>query len=219
MRREVVPRCAPSARLAGVVLACLVAGCGGGLPILEPARTLNPGEVRAMGGFSSQFALGNLAAAQRGAVNETAGTTTAPAPGDQLYAQGALVAAAVSPGLAPVVGANVGIPGDFEGGIMYTGRDLHIDFRRSFSLSSTWDLSVGAGGTAILYGEGGSQASVPGVDLGHLHGWGGDIPVLVGYQSDGDLYMIGSASTAGSRARASAMSRASRGRRTSGRPR
>ena len=28
------------------------------------------------------------------------------------------------------------------------------------------------------------------VDLGSLHGWGADAPVLVGYSSDGDLYMV-----------------------------
>jgi hypothetical protein len=190
MGRVVVPPGSLASWLAGAALVSLLVACGGGLPALEPARTLNPGEVRAVGGFSGHFALGNVAAVQRAAVNETAGATSAPAPGDQVYAQGALVSAAVGPGIAPVAGANVGIPGQFEAGIMYTGRDLHLELRRSFSLSATWDLSVGVGGTAVLYGEGGAQTSVPGVDLGHMHGWGGDVPVLVGYQSDGDLYMI-----------------------------
>ncbi len=176
--------------LAGAVLIACAAGCGAGMPLMTPARTLDQGQVRALAGFSSNLAVGNVSAAQRAAVNETAGSTTAPPPGDVTYAEGALVAAAVGPGIAPLGGARVGIGAQFEGGLMYSGRDLRIDVRRSFSLSPTWDLSIGVGGSAILYGQNTSDASVPGVDLGHLHGWGADVPFLAGYQSDGDLYMI-----------------------------
>ena len=69
---------------------------------------------------------------------------------------------------------------------------MRADLRKSFDLSSTWSLSVGAGGTAwSKAARSGAPAShVPDVDLGRLHGWGADVPVLVGYQSDGDLYMF-----------------------------
>ncbi len=41
----------------------------------------------------------------------------------------------------------------------------------------------------MLYGHQ-SGSELPDVDLAQAHGWGGDIPVLVGYASDGGLYMV-----------------------------
>jgi hypothetical protein len=166
-----------------------VAGCGGGLPLLHPAQTLRPGEVRAFAGFSSNVAVGGLATAARSAVNQAAGNPGPPPPGDVAYAEGALVAASVGPGLAPIVGARVGVGAQSEAGLGYTGRAVRVDIRRSFELSDRWALSAGAGGTATLYGRS-DPDSIPSVDLGRLHGWGADLPLLLGYQSDGDLYMI-----------------------------
>src|SRR5450755_2464335 len=84
----------------GVVLAGL-AGCGGGLPLLHPARTLGIGDVRALAGFSSNIAVGNLSSAVRNAANEAAASHAPPSPGNASYAEGALVAASIGPGLAP----------------------------------------------------------------------------------------------------------------------
>jgi hypothetical protein len=174
--------------LSGPLLGCIV-GCGGGLPLLHPAQTLRLGDVRALAGFSSNVAVGELASATRNAVNEAAGNPNAPTPGDVTYAQGALVAASIGPGLAPIAGARVGVGAQSEAGLVYTGRAVRADIRHSFELSDTWALSVGAGGSAALYGRD-EQSSVPNVDLGRLHGWGADVPVLIGYESDGDLYML-----------------------------
>ena len=64
-------RGAPSGRVAAgrvaLALACaaLLTGCGGGLPLLHPARTLPPGDVRAAAGFSGNFAVGALATTSR----------------------------------------------------------------------------------------------------------------------------------------------------------
>ncbi len=185
--KEVLPAsCLPAFRF---LMACGIAGCGGGMPLLHPARTLPAGDVRAFAGFSGNVALGGFSSAIHNAANEAAGRSTAPAAGDTTYAEGALVAASVGPGLAPIGGAHVGMGYQAEGGLASTGRAVRADVRRSFSLSSTWTLSVGAGGSAALYGR--DQAgSLPDVDLGRLHGWGADVPVLVGYESDGDLYML-----------------------------
>src|ERR1019366_665062 len=172
-----------------LALAAACAGCGGALPLLHPARTLAIGDVRALAGFSSNSAVGNFAWAFRNAPNEAAASQSAPNPGNTAYAEGALVAASVGPGLAPVAGARVGIGSQAEGGLAYTGRSVRADVRRSFDVSSTWALSVGAGGSAALYGRAQIDA-LPDVDLGRLHGWGADVPVLVGYESDGDLYMF-----------------------------
>jgi hypothetical protein len=164
-------------------------GCGGGLPLLHPARTLRPGEVRAAAGFSANVTTGGLSNALGAAQAEGQAVTPGSTPTDVTYAKGALVSASVAPGLAPFVGARVGVGDQFEGGVAYTGRAVRGDLRRSFDLSDHWSLSLGAGGTAALYGHqyGGD---LPDVDLGQLHGWGADVPVLVGYESDGGLYML-----------------------------
>jgi hypothetical protein len=187
--REGVSPLSLRSRPAGLLALLSVAGCGGGLPLLHPAQTLGAGEVRAMGGLSSNVAVGGLSAATRNAVNEAAGNPNAPSPGDVTYAEGALVAAAIAPGLAPIVGARVGLGEEAEGGLAYTGRSVRIDVRRAFELSPTLAISVGVGGSAALYGSE-ATGSLPNVDVNHLHGWGADVPVLFGYRSDGDLYML-----------------------------
>lgn len=173
----------------GVTGSLGVTGCGGGMPLLHPAQTLRLGDVRALAGFSSNIAVGELASATRNAVNQAAANPGPPAPGNVTYAEGALVAASVGPGLAPIAGARVGIGAQSEAGLVYTGRAVRADIRRSFAFSDTWALSIGVGGSATLYGRNG-ESTVPDVDLGRLHGWGADVPVLVGYQSDGNLYML-----------------------------
>ena len=83
-----------------------------------------------------------------------------------------------------------------RGGPRYTGRARAGRLRRSFDVSDTLGALLGAGGSAALYGRH-EAASLPNVDLGRLHGWGADVPVLVGYESDGDLYMSGSGARGG----------------------
>jgi len=176
--------CGAAAALASFALT----GCGGGIPLLHPARTLKQGDVRVAGGFSGQIAVGSLANAMRDAESDpNAGTTAAQS--DPVYAKGALVAASIAPGLAPLVGARVGIGWESEGGVAYTGRALRLDLRRSFDLSTHWSLSIGAGGSAALYGHQEGSA-LPDVALNQLHGWGADVPILVGYESDGGIYML-----------------------------
>jgi hypothetical protein len=170
----------------GWVAAGAVTGCGGGLPLLHPARTLPAGDVAAGAGFSGNIATGGLANALGAAREEAAvqGPTL-----DATYARGALVAASVATGLAPVVTARVGLGWSSEGGLAYTGRGLRADLRRSFDLTPHWAVSAGVGGSAALYGhqDGGG---LPDVDLAEVHGWGADVPVLLGYESDGQLYML-----------------------------
>ena len=174
------------------VVALALSGCGGGLPLLHPAHTLSRGEVRAGAGFSANAATGGLSTAVRDATNEarrTASPGEAPPGTDATYAKGAIVVASVAPGLATIVGARVGVGAQSEGGLTYTGRSIRADLRRSFYLSPSWALSFGAGGSAALYGHQEGTA-LPNVDLSRLHGWGMDIPMIVGYRSESDLYMV-----------------------------
>lgn len=165
--------------------------CAGGMPLLHPAQTLPAGEVRAVAGFSGNIAATGLAEAIRDASNEASANPNAAgmSGSDPTYARGALVAASVAPGLAPVGGARVGIGSQAEGGLVYSGRAVRADIRRSFEISPNWAVSVGAGGSSALYGRQ-SGAPLPNVDLSQLHGWGADLPILVGYESEGGLYML-----------------------------
>lgn len=176
-------------------LSLLLTACGGGLPLLHPAQTLPPGEVRAEAGFSANIAAGGFSSAVTGAeVDQTASGGVPTTPGaDPTFAKGALVEASVGPGLAPVAGARVGLGWQSEGGIAYTGRAIRIDARRSFDLSDPnhagWALSIGAGGSSVLYGHQ-PNGELDNVSLGQIHGWGADVPLLIGYKSDGDLYRL-----------------------------
>lgn len=169
-------------------LGAAVTGCGGGLPLLHPARTLPLGGVRAAGGLTGQVALGGLAAAQRAGSDAIAATSGPNPAADSTYARSALVAAAVAPGIAPFVSARIGMGDSFEGGVVYSGRALRADLRRSWDLSPSMAFSVGLGGSAVLAGQSAAH-EVQGLDLGGLTGWGADVPLLVGYESEAGLYM------------------------------
>jgi hypothetical protein len=188
-RRSPSPFAPPAA--AGLVALAGAAGCGGGLPLLHPARALPAGEVRAAAGLSATAATGGLSSAIDGARTEAASNPGVPgaAGSDTGYARGALALASAAPGVAPVAGARVGLGSGAEGGLAYTGRAVRADVRATFALDPHWDLSVGAGGSAALYGRQ-PDGVLPNVELTHLHGWGADAPVLIGYSSDGDLYAL-----------------------------
>ena len=187
MRR--VPGVETRAILVVAVGSVFTGACGGGSPLLHPARTLAAGDVRAAGGLSANIAVGSPADDVRTARELAAKNPDIPgAPGgNPAYAKGALVAAAIGPGLAPFVAARVGVGDRYEGGVAYTGRAARIDMRRSFDRGA-FSLSLGAGVTGVFYGRQ-EGSSLPAVDLSELHGYGADVPVLVGWQSDAGLYM------------------------------
>jgi len=192
MGRPLSPMSRPPPRrtTAFVCLALGCGGCGGGVPLLYPARTLPTGDVRLSGGMSGSFVVGSLANEVAAARTEAGHDSSVPGPpgSDPTYARGAIILAAVAPGLAPYVAARVGIGDRFEGGVAYTGRAAHIDVRRSFD----WDrvsLSVGLGLEMPLYGDP-DTSTLPQVDLSSVHGYGADVPVLIGWESDARLYML-----------------------------
>ncbi|MEO8875863.1 MAG: hypothetical protein ABI461_09770 [Polyangiaceae bacterium] len=175
---------------AAALSALLCTACGGGIPLMHPARTLPRGEVRGAAGVSAQAPVGTLASDLQNARNDAAATGSAqPLPGDVQYAKGALIAAAVAPGLAPYVSARVGVGWTSEGGIAYTGRAARIDMRKSFDLSESSSVSIGAGLTVPFYGRQGEEA-LPNVDLSALHGYGFDVPLLIGWESSGGIYKL-----------------------------
>ena len=180
------------------LLACAgLVGCAGGSPLLHPAQTLEAGDLRAAAGVSANVAVGSIAGDIRDARNQAAANQDVPgAPGSNpTYAKGALVSAAVAPGLAPFVSARVGVGAHYEGGIAYTGRGARIDMRKSFE-SGPLAFSAGLGVTGAFYGR--QQGSpLPNVDLTSLHGYGADVPLLVGWRSDAGLYHLWAGARAG----------------------
>jgi hypothetical protein len=152
---------------------------------------LSRGDVRMTGGLSANVPLGQAASALSAAKSDGP-VNPSPTPGsDATLAKGALVLAAVTPGIAPVIAGRVGIGGRFEGGITYTGRAVRIDMRRSFDFGRA-SLSVGGGITAVFYDSKVTeqQAQLALVDLSSLHGYGADVPVLFGWQSRSGLFMV-----------------------------
>lgn len=178
------------ATLLGLAAAACLVGCGGGAPLLHPARTLPTGDVRAAGGVAANIVPGSLGDDLTTAREIATRDPTVPGPpgSNPAYAKGALVAAAVAPGLSPFVGARVGVGERFEGGLAYTGRAVRVDMRRSFD-QGAWSFSAGLGLSAALAGR--QQGSeLPNVQLESLKGYGGDIPLLVGWESAGGIYKI-----------------------------
>jgi hypothetical protein len=166
--------------------------CGGGAPLLYPARTLGTGDVRLSGGTSGSFVVGSLA-------NDVSAATI---PGPRAAprslateAKAAVVLAAVAPGMAPYVAGRVGVGDRFEAGLTYTGRAGHLDVRRSFD-SGDVSVSVGLGLEVPIYGDS-YAGTLSFVDLASIRGYGGDIPVLVGWQSAARAYMVWAGGRAG----------------------
>jgi hypothetical protein len=151
---------------------------------LHPARALTGGEVRVATGVAAHLAPGSFAkdlSAARGTAGQRVDAAT--------FAKGALVAAAVAPGLSPFVGARVGIGQGFEGGLTYTGRAVRGDVRRAIDRGRV-SYSAGLGLTAALYGRPQSENDLPNVDLAAIHGYGVDVPLLVGWESAAGLYQV-----------------------------
>src|SRR5271167_4919228 len=83
-------------------------GCAGGGPLLHPAHTLPKGDVRVAGGLSANAIAGGASSSLTAAKNEAAADVNGNVLNDPTYVKGALVAAAIGPGIAPFVGARVG---------------------------------------------------------------------------------------------------------------
>jgi hypothetical protein len=175
-------------RLALSVVLSAVLGCGGGAPLLHPAHPLPVDAVSFGAGVSGQFADASVDSAIDQGHVAASGPLSDPATA-QAYAEGVLLDALISPGISPWVSARVGLPHSLEAGLSYTGRSVRLDGRHVlFPWGPEWALSLGLGASAILLqpdsaSSGGAsedgQRAEQGLDAS---GWGGDIPILVGYQ-------------------------------------
>lgn len=150
-------------------LACLaglaLSGCGGTSPLLHPAAPLAPGHVTVGVGSTGRVALKEPAGGAGSAAED-------------------LEHAAVAPGVAPWVGARVGLAGSNEAGLAWAGRSLRLDARHVFERGAL-ALSFGAGASLVLperrYGD---------ARLRDVRGGGLDVPVLFGWASQAGLYAV-----------------------------
>lgn len=138
--------------------------CGGGAPLMHPAHPLPEGDVTVGAGFSGRVAIAPSALSPEDTRDR------------------ALEEGAVAPGLAPWVGGRVGIGGDWEGGVTYTGRSARADIRHAFVFDDL-ALSVGLGASGLLPKRDDDLRL-------RVGGFGFDVPVLFGWRSDADLYSL-----------------------------
>jgi hypothetical protein len=143
----------------------LVVGCGGGVPLLHGVQVVPSNTVTFGAGFSGSVV-----------PLDTSGQGDA---SDRERVE----AASVSPGLAPWVGARLGVGGGYDLGLTYTGRLARFDARRVLSLSQAVDLSLGLGASGVL------PRRIDSVGM-NVSGFGGDLPLLVGWRSAGDIYAV-----------------------------
>lgn len=174
-------------RLAPWALVAPLLGCGGGAPLLHPAHPLPVDAVSFGAGVSGQFVGSSVGSAIDRGRAAASGPLTDPAIA-QVYAEGVLLDALVSPGVSPWVSARVGLPYALEAGLSYTGRSVRLDGRHVlFPWGPEWALRLGLGASAILLQpdstSSGASEEAPRAEQGlDASGWGGDIPVLLGYQ-------------------------------------
>lgn len=184
-------RFSPADVACAAVLTALLTGCGGGAPLLHPAHALAPGKVTAGAGVSGNFIVGE------GVVKLRYSEPVPPPVEERVRLEGAVRNASFAPGVAPWVGARVGISGSNEAGLTYYGRSVRVDGRHVFG-DEKWALSVGAGASAVLsHVKGESAGTISSVEgptkVDHettSAGWGVDLPVLVGYRSTASVAQV-----------------------------
>ena len=165
-----------------LLLAPLLA-CGGGVPLLHPAQVLPAGKTAFAAGMSDRFVLGD----ERRALDEAQERPPGAPPNDPRLTRAVLVALAEGPAVSPFVAGRLGLPASNEAGFSYSGQAVRADARHSVAWGGHGALSLGLGFTARGFGQ---SAAPPGSDLDRAHGFGLDLPMLVGYRTDADLISV-----------------------------
>lgn len=155
-----------------IALLAALSGCGGAAPLMHTAHPLDDGQVTVGAGFA-------------GSVNVNPPELAAADVSDRI-----LENAATSPGFAPWVGGRVGLGSEFDAGVIYTARTIRADLRHAWVIpfersspfqSTAVSLSLGASGLLPKRDEGLAV---------RVGGFGFDLPLLVGFTSDADVYNV-----------------------------
>jgi hypothetical protein len=143
--------------------------------LLHGAHALGPGDTAEGIGFSAAFTSGEPRRAV-GLERESAANGERPA--GQTAARSQAVLDSISPSVAPWVSARIGIEGDNEGGLTYTGRSIRVDLRHAFEDDDV-ALSIGAGVSGVRTDEAFGPT-----------GAGFDLPVVVGWRSTAQVVTL-----------------------------
>lgn len=159
------------------------------MPLWYGPTSVKRGDTHFGAGLSGTFLVGGTHTAIRNAqAIESGGRAPVATPngtraGNAAFTPGALAQAAAAPGIAPGVTARVGLGGEFEAGLLYTGRSGRVDLRRSFDLHQRRRASIGLAAYTHLYGQPAND-SLPSVATQNVRGYGFEIPALLGLLSD-----------------------------------
>ncbi len=175
--------------------ALALVACGGGAPLLHPVHPLPRERVTMGAGVSAQIVAGDASGridAARQAMGD--GAVDSDAERDA-WVSGAVAYSLLAPGLAPWVGARVGLGSSAEAGMTYTARAVRLDGRYALE-DESFAASAGLGASGVLARPGSDPAGdtrvdraerIPGLDIGGVSGFGLDLPLLVGWRSRGGL--------------------------------
>ena len=138
---------------------------------MHPAHVLDDGEVTLGAGFSGRIPVDPSALV---AVEEDE---------DMRIVE----EAAFSPGIAPWIGGRFGMGSNVEAGLTYSGRTIRLDGRYAVDFGDgarkPMTLSLGIGASGLLP----KRREEPDIRVG---GFGGDVPLLLGFRSSGDIYAL-----------------------------
>jgi len=176
-------------------LACLWAfssGCAATMPVLAEPRLVREGEVR----FQVGAAAATPVAGDTEAVNAGRDRLAAPEvvrddrPTTELVLPAVAAGFASRPGVAPVTRATLRLSREVEANMHFGGRDAHLGARYLVWEARSADagaatFSVGLDGHALLQGR--STDSYINATSETVRGFGGAVPLILGWQSDAGL--------------------------------
>jgi hypothetical protein len=150
---------------------------------LHGAHVLREREVGVGAVFSGTFATGEPGdVALRARQGASAGVSEPPAtPATADVARATAVLMSMSPAVAPWVNARMGLRGDNEAGLTYSGRAIRADVRHAFYDGSVaWSVGAGASWVAAVPSDEPPGAADLQLDWRSA---GVDVPLLVGWRS------------------------------------
>jgi hypothetical protein len=181
-----------------VAIPCVFAlGCAATSPLLVEPRAVAPGEIRVQGGGAVLTPVAGdtskLADTRRMLEQPPTSTGTSPNHEDVFRAAlpGAAIAYAVRPGFAPVARATVGLQTNLEASIRYGGRDLGVGLRyviieERTETAGAITLSIGGNAQTILRHRP-EDGLLGRARTDDVKGFGGTVPLILGWQSDANL--------------------------------
>ncbi len=170
-----------------VTLPLALVACSAASPLLIEPHAPAVGELRLQTGGAALVPVAGDDGAIAAARNAGSGPSA-----PQKVAAGVAEAAAIHPGVAPVVRAQIGAAPGLEASLRYGGRDLGLSGRWVFYDHRTEEagattLSLGLDGRALLAGRPADGMLPADALVSGLHGGGGTLPFVLAWQSDAGL--------------------------------